>query len=176
MSDRRLDAVVRAGRRALGTGRPRLFARGGRDRGVSAVVAKTLEAGIVVLFISLLVAVLYGGVVPEYRAAAGDELGERVLAEAAVEVQTAVPETPSTEAAVRHELPTTIEAATYRIVAENGSLVLVHGDPAIENELPLALPSDVVRVEGEWYSHETAVVRVEETDAGRVVRLEPGGE
>lgn len=153
-----------------------LLAMCGRDRGVSAVVAKTLEAGIVVLYVSMLVSVLYGGVVPEYRAAAGDELGERVLAEAAVEIQTAVPEDRQSEATVRHELPTTIESATYRITAENDSLVLRHDDPAIENEVPLVLPADVVRVEGTWASHEPAAVRVEQTDAGRIVWLESGGD
>lgn len=162
--------LVTVSKRVAGT-----VAHGNRDRAVSAVVAKTLEAGIVVLYISLLVTVLYGGVVPEYTSAAGDELGERVVSEAAIEVQTAVPADTRSEATVRHELPSSIESASYRIVVENESLVLVHTDPAIDAEVPLALPPDVERVEGEWYSHEPAVVTVEQTDDGRVVRLEPGG-
>lgn len=152
-----------------------------RDRGVSAVVAKSLEAGIVVLYISLLVSVLYGGVVPEYRGAAGDELGERILAEAVVEVQSAVPGDDRTEATVRHDLPTTIQSATYRIEARTSpdtgrhELVLLHDDPAIDGALPLVLPADVERVEGAWDSHEPGVVEIESTDDGRIVRLERGG-
>lgn len=144
----------------------------GRQRAVSAVVGKTLEAGIMVLYVSLLVSALYGGVVPEYRGAAGDELGDRVLAEAALEVQTAVSEDARTEADVRHDLPTSIRGTTYRIVAENETLRLVHSDAAVGGELPVALPDDVVRIEGTWYSHERSLVRVERTPAGRVVRLE----
>lgn len=146
-----------------------------RERAVSAVVGKSLEAGIVVLYVSLLVSTLYGGVVPEYRAAAGDELGERVLAEAAVEVQTAVPADPRTEARVRHDLPTTIRGGTYSVVAENDTLRLEHPDDAIGGEQPLALPPDVERVEGTWHSHQTTVVTVEQTDDGRVVRLHAEG-
>lgn len=159
----------------IGRRSSRTAARSGRwdrQRGVSAVVGKTLEAGIVVLYVSLLVSTLYGGVVPEYRGAAGEELGDRVLAEAALEVQIAVSEDPRTEASVRHDLPTTIRETTYRIVAENESLRLVHSDAAVGAELPLALPADVVRIEGTWYSHEQAVVTVERTADGRIVRLE----
>lgn len=143
-----------------------------RGRATSAVVGKTLEAGIVVLYVSMLVAVLYGGVVPEYQDAAGEELGERVLAEAAVAIGTAVPEDPGAEATVRHRVPETISRTTYRIVAANGSLALVHDDDAVGGAVPLALPEDVVRVEGEWSSAEQPIVRVDRAPAGRVVRLE----
>lgn len=143
-----------------------------RDRAVSAVVGKTLEAGIVVLYVSMLVAVLYGGVVPGYEAAASEELGERVLAEAALEVRTAVPADAGSEATVRHRLPETIGGTTYRVVAGNGSLALVHPDRGVGGEVPLVLPDDVARVEGEWSSADRAVVRVERTPDGRVVRLE----
>lgn len=144
----------------------------GRDRGVSAVVGKTLEAGIVVVYVSMLVGVLYGGVVPAYQGAAGDELGERVLAEAVLEVQTAVPADPNSETTVRHRLPRTVAGEPYRIVATNRSLRLVHDDPAVGGTVPLVLPDDVSRVEGEWSSGAVAVVRVERTASGRVVRLE----
>lgn len=144
----------------------------GRDRAVSAVVGKALEAGIVVLYASLLAATLYGGVVPEYERAAGAELGERVLAEAAVEVQTAVPEDPRATATVRHDLPRTIDGSTYRVAAGDGELVLHHPDPAVGGSVPLALPPDVDRVVGAWDSHERGRITVERTDEGRVVRLE----
>jgi len=152
--------------------RPTSPATADRDRAVSAVVGKTLEAGIVVLYVSMLVAVLYGGVVPEYQAAASEELGERVLAEAAFEVRSAVPADPGSETTVRHRLPETIGGTTYRIVAADESLVLEHPDGAVGDELPLALPGDVARLEGEWSSTDRVVVRVEATPDGRVVRLE----
>lgn len=148
----------------------------GDDRGVSAVVGKTLEAGIVVLYISLLVAVLYGGVVPEYESTTGTELGERVLAEGTLEVQRAVPADPDATATVEHELPRSIDDKPYRVVGHNDSLELVHDDEAVGGEVPLTLPPDVVRVEGEWESTATAIVRVERTAAGRVVYLEVGEE
>ncbi|AGN01324.1 hypothetical protein L593_06885 [Salinarchaeum sp. Harcht-Bsk1] len=148
--------------------------RGGTDRALSAVVGKTLEAGIVVLYISMLIGVLYGGVVPEYQQTTGAELGERVLAESVLEVQSAVPADPDATATVRGDLPRSIDNDPYRIVASNASIELVHEDPAIGGEVPLAMPSDVIRVEGEWESTASAVVRVETTPAGRVVRLEAG--
>lgn len=167
MNERR-DLPTRGGR----AGSIRDSETGECDRGLSAVVGKSLEAGIVVLYISMLVGVLYGGVVPEYEAAAGEELGERVLAEAALEVQSAVPADPDTEATARHDLPASIDGSTYRIEAQDGGLALVHGDHAVDQEVPLVLPADVDRVEGAWASSETNVVRVEQTDDGRVVVLE----
>jgi len=145
-----------------------------RDRAVSAVVGKSLEAGIVVLYISTMVGVLYGGVVPEYQATTGEELGERVLAESVLEVQTAVPADPEATGTTRHQLPRTIDDEPYRIVASNDSLRLVHDTAAISTTIPLRLPSDVQRVEGEWRSSAPAVVTVEQTSSGRVVRLEAG--
>lgn len=168
------DGATREGAAQWFPGVRRFVVPSGRDRAVSAVVAKTLEAGIVVLYVSLLVAVLYGGVVPEYRGAAGAELGERVVAEAAVEVQTAVPQDPRAEATLRHDLPASIESASYSVVARNETLVLVHPDPAVEAAVPLVLPADVDRVEGEWHSGDPAAVSVEQTDEGRVVRLHGG--
>lgn len=175
MSDDPADVATEHSPDPRGGGRqvaPRGPAAADRDRAVSAVVGKTLEAGIVVLYVSMLVAVLYGGVVPEYEAAASDELGERVLAETALAVQTAVPADPSSEATVRHRLPETVAGSTYRIVAANRSLRLVHEDAAVGGTVPLVLPEDVDRVEGEWVSSEVGVVRVERTDTGRVVHLE----
>ena len=145
-------------------------------RALSAVVGKTLEAGIVVLYVSLLIGVLYGGVVPEYESTTGAELGERVLAESALEVQGAVPADPDATATVEHDLPRSIDSEPYRIVADDGSLELVHEDEAVGGTVPLALPPDVVRVEGEWESSAPTVVRVERTPAGRVVHLEVGEE
>lgn len=145
-----------------------------RDRGVSAVVGKALEAAIVVLYVSLLIATLYGGAIPEYESAAGAELGERVLAESVLEVRAAVPASGAGTATVAHDIPRTIDDEPYRIVAANDSLQLVHEDRSIGGRLPLALPADVQRVEGEWLSTAEQAIVVERTPGGRVVRLVEG--
>ena len=67
------------------------FELAGDERALSPVVGKTLELGIVVLFVGLLTTVLLAGVVPDYRTATGKELGERVLTTAAQEIEHAVP-------------------------------------------------------------------------------------
>lgn len=172
----RSDRSRRSWRRDRGRGRSAGCggALRGDDRGVSAVVGKTLEAGIVVLYVSLLVGVLYGGVVPEYEATTGAELGERILGESVLEVQGAVPADPDATATVEHELPRSIDNEPYRVVGNDDSLELVHEDDAVGGEVPLRLPADVVRVEGEWESTAPAIVRVERTAAGRVVHLEVG--
>ena len=146
-------------------------------RAVSPVVGKALEASIVVLYIGLLSATLYGGVVPEYRTAAGAEVGERVLAQSAERVQQAVP----TEARAVHvraevSLPRTIRGEPYAVRTDNRSLVLDHSAERVSGRVTLALPETVESVSGNWSSGEPAVVVVrgtEETD-GLAVRLESG--
>ncbi|WP_254537003.1 DUF7266 family protein [Halomarina litorea] len=142
------------------------------ERGVTPVVAKTLEAGLVVLFIALLTTTLFGGAVPQYRATAGDAVADRTLAAAVERVQQAVPPV-SREVSVRLRvaLPETIRGAGYEVRAEGRTLVLVHPDAAIGGRVPLTLPDSVVRVEGSWTSTSEAVVRVESTPGGLVVRL-----
>ncbi|MFD1644398.1 DUF7266 family protein [Haloarchaeobius litoreus] len=145
-------------------------------RGVSPVVGKTLEIGVVVLYIGLLSTTLYGGVVPDFRSAAGDEVADRTLAGATQEVEDAVP--PGTATAVdvhrRVELPRTIRGEPYHVRVVGRTLVLDHPDPNIGVETTLAFPTTVVRVEGSWSSTAEAFVVVERTDAGLVVRLARG--
>ena len=146
------------------------------DRGFSTVVEKVLAIGLVTLFVSLVSVTVYGGVVPDARTAAGEQLSERTLATAAERVQQAVP--PNATAAdvrVRVDLPPTIRGAGYEIRAENRSLVLDHPRDRLDDRARLALPESVVRVEGRWGSGETTYVHVRRVDAGLVVRLEAGG-
>ena len=146
------------------------------DRGLAPVVSKALEAGIVVLYVGLLVAALYGNVVPGYRTAAGAEIGERALATAAERVQQAVPPAArAVDARYRVDLPRTIRGRGYRIRAAGRTLVLDHPHPAVGREAELALPPRVARVEGTWSSREPSVVRVTDAPGGLVVRLEAGG-
>lgn len=144
-------------------------------RAVSPVVGKALEVSVVVLYIGLVSTTLYGGVVPGYRSAAGDELADRTLAGVTQHVEDAVPPA-ATDVAVRRavDLPRTIRGEPYHVRVENRTLVVDHPDPRVSAAAPLALPPSVVRVEGSWSSTARAFVVVERTDAGLVVRLERG--
>ncbi|PSP55343.1 hypothetical protein BRC82_06225 [Halobacteriales archaeon QS_1_67_19] len=146
------------------------------SRGLSPVVGKAFEATIVVLYVGLLSTTLYGGLVPEYRTAAGAEVGERVLAESAQRVQQAVPpDARAVEARTAVALPETIRGREYALRVENRSLVLDHPTPGIGGRTRLALPETVASVRGEWESRESAVIAVAEGPDGLVVRLEAGG-
>lgn len=147
------------------------------ERGATPVVGKALEAAIVVLFIGLLTTVLYGGVVPEYRSAAGAEVGDRVLATASQEIQGAVPESPVATARAPVQLPKQIRGDAYRIRTTGTDpprLVLEHPHPSVDGSIPLVLPDDVVTVDGSWTSTEASVVEVRQTEDGRVVELHDG--
>ena len=146
-------------------------------RAVSPVVGKVMEAAIVVLYIGLLSSTLYGGLVPDYRTAAGAEVGERVLAESAQRVQQAVPPNAS-RVRVRApvELPTTVRGTSYEIRATGGrTLVLDHPHVGVGGRTALALPNSVVSVAGEWESQRDAFVVVRSTPTGLEVRLVSGG-
>ena len=144
-------------------------------RGVSPVVGKALEISVVVLYIGLLSTTLYGGVVPDFRSAAGDELADRTLAGATQEVEDAVPpEMAAVDVRQRVELPRTIRGEPYHVRTDGRTLVLDHPDPNVGVETTLAVPAAVVQVEGSWSSTAEAFVVVERTDAGLVVRLERG--
>jgi hypothetical protein len=142
------------------------------DRAVVPAVGKALEASIVMLYIALVTTTLFGGVVPDYRVAAGQELADRTLSTAAHRVQGAVgPDVARSSARVRVDLPATIRSDGYRIRADGGDLVLDHPDGGIGSRTTLALPDHVVAVRGEWHSHERPVVVVEPARGGVVVRL-----
>lgn len=131
-------------------------------RAVAPAVGKALEAGLVVLFVGVLTTALYGGVVPDARNAAGDEVGDRALQHAASEIAATVPATDGVRSAERTvSLPTSIRGDGYRIAAANGSLVLDHDHPAVGGRTPLLLPDRVREVRGSW------------TGGGGVVRVRP---
>ena len=143
-----------------------------RDRAVSPVVGKALEAALVVLYLGLLTTTLYGGVVPEYRATAGAEVGERTLAAAASEVERAVPSAAESVAVeVRVDLPRTIAGDRYAVRVDGETLVLDHADPAVGGRARLSLPDHVVAVRGAWESTASPVVRVSSVDGGVEVVL-----
>lgn len=140
---------------------------------MSPVVGKAVEATLVVLYLGLVTATLYGGAVPEYRAAAGEEVAERIASNVATDIQDAVPpEAVAAETQVEIELPATIAGETYRIYADDGRLVLDHPNPDVSTVVPLVLPDRVLDVSGTWESGESARVRVTSTDGDVEVHLE----
>lgn len=142
------------------------------DRATSPVVGKALEAGLVMLYIGMLTASLYGGVVPEYRTTAGIEVSERVLTETSYTIQQAVPpDATAAHAEVHVDIPGQIQGSVYQISIENQTLVLNHSNPEIAGELPLALPDSVSIAGGEWESHQRTVVEVRRGDDGFKVTL-----
>ncbi|WP_435360551.1 DUF7266 family protein [Haloarchaeobius sp. DFWS5] len=171
----RPDHICRGGHIARGgrVGRGVSDDRNDREeRGLSPVVGKVLEASVVLLYLGMLTTTMYGGVVPDYRGDAGDELADRTLAATTQQVEAAVPPN-ATRVAVRHavDLPRTLRGEPYRIRVDGRRLVLDHPDKHVTSDAVLALPAHVVRVEGEWASNEQAVVVVERTTDGVVVRL-----
>lgn len=151
------------------------MAEGPRDRAVAPTAGKLFEVGLVVLYVGLVAATLYGGAVPGYRSAAGDAVAERTLAAATQEVQQAVPPNgTSVEAAGRVELTDTIRNRPYAVRVDSRALVVDHPHPEVTARARLALPSSVVAVRGNWSSAAPAWVVVEGTPRGTVVRLEEG--
>lgn len=131
------------------------------DRGLVPVVGKSLEAVIVLLYITALVATLHGGVLPEYRTATAAEMSDRTLAATAGRIEASIPPRSSAIDATRTvDLPDTIGRATYRIRAENDTLVLDHPDPTLSGRVGLALPARVATIEGTWESDDRTVLRI----------------
>lgn len=156
---------------------------GGADRGVVPAVGKALEAGVVVLFVALLSSTLYGGVVPDARTAAGEEVGERSLQHAAASVEAAVPESARAAGGLANDtalverrvsLPATIRGRGYRITANGTDLVLVHAHDRVGGRTPLVLPDSVRAVRGTWTGGEGLVRVTAHPDGGLVVELAEG--
>lgn len=135
------------------------------NRAATPVVGKALEVAVLVVFVGLVSAALFGSVVPAYRTAAGEEVGDRVLVAAAGQVEHAADAPAGVESRrVDVALPRTIRGVAYvvRVTAVNGTpaLVLDHPRSRIGGTRPLTLPSRVTTVEGELHSagEPTAVV------------------
>lgn len=145
-------------------------------RAVAPVVGKVLEAGLVVVYVGLVTSALFGGVVPDYRSAAGDAVADRTAAAAAQHVQQAVPPNASAvRVRTRVHIPSTIRGTAYDVAVRDRTLVVDHPHPAVAAEVPLALPASVVAVRGRWHSTRPAVVSVRSVPGGLVVRLHAGG-
>lgn len=144
-------------------------------RGVAPAVGKALEAGIVVLFIVLLTTTLYGGVVPNARASAASEVGERTLQHAARSIEAAVPAVGTNATVVRRvTLPETILGRGYEVVANGTSLVLRHPHPRVGGRTPLVLPGNVRNVRGNWTDGDVVVLVRPHPVSGVIVVLAEG--
>lgn len=171
-------------------------ATGPGDRATSPMVAKSLEAAVVVLFIGVVTTGLYAGIVPDYRSVTSAEVGDRTLAAAGHEIERTVPPTGESVAVERRvELPTTIRSEPYRVVAVGGDegdangtggsggsgetgdvgdgarIELRHPHPAVEGSRALSLPEHVVDVRGEIAGGDGWVVVSSDPDGGVVVTL-----
>jgi hypothetical protein len=145
------------------------------NRAVSPAVGKILAAGLAVLYIATATGLLLGGVVPEYRTAAGAELGERVLATAGGTLERAVPDTDArVSARVRADLPATIRDASYALELRRGVLRLDHPEDALDTRTRLSLPSSVAPINSTWRSGEPFVVVVSGPPANRTLALAGG--
>jgi hypothetical protein len=142
------------------------------DRAVSAVVEKTLELGLITLYVTLVTTTLLAGTVPQAETETGDAIAERTVAAAAERIEQAVPPT-ATAVTVRERvsLPATIRGTAYDLRADGERLVLVHPDQGIAAEATLTLPDRVTAVEGRWESGGETVIAVDRSPSGLVVRL-----
>jgi len=149
----------------------------GDERGVTPSVGKAMEAGIVVLFVALLSTILLGGLVPDYRAATGAQLGDRVLATASQEIERAIPPTARAVDTRRTvELPSAIVGEGYEVRTDGRWLVLDHPNAAVSGRIRLVLPASVDRVKGTWESGAETVVTVRGDENRLAVELTEEGE
>ena len=144
----------------------------GTDRATTAVVGKTLEAALVVLFVGLLTTTLHAGIAPAYERAAGEEVADRVLVAASEEIERAAPperhgtERYGLELERRVDLPPRIASGNYRVIAEETSLRLEHPETGIEATMELAVPASVTEVTGSWRSGAETVLVIEADESG----------
>lgn len=137
------------------------------------VVGKALEIGVVVAYVSIVVTIVYGGVVPAAQSSGDAHHADAVLVRAADALDHAIPST-GVAPTVRYRvaLPETIGGDGYRIHWTNDSLVLTHPDPAIGGRVPLPVPEAVNAVQGNLTG--SGVVVVNTTATGWLVTLEEG--
>jgi hypothetical protein len=143
------------------------------NRGLSPVVGKTLAASLAVLYVAGMTALLLNGPVPAGRTAAGGELGERVLATAAGNVEAALPDGDRrVDTRTEVPMPATVRNAGYALELRGGRLVFDHPVDALDRETRLSLPANVTVADGDWQSTDRLVVRVTGPPDNRTLWLE----
>ena len=119
------------------------------NRATSPAVGKLLGIGLVLLYLSGATSVLVGSVVPTAQRATGQELAERVVADASARVERALePVGGRVSGRLSLDLPPTIAGAGYRLALRDGRLRLRHPDPAIAATAGLGLPASVTALDG----------------------------
>lgn len=146
------------------------------DRGLTPVVSETLVIGLVLLYIGLLTAVLYGSVIPEYQTTTGAEISDRVLATATERVEQDVTESYRLDVRSSVELPSTINDRAYSLRAENRTLMLEHPHPEIGGQARPELPESVRAINGSWRSHAPLLIRVVGDETGYRITIEEGND
>lgn len=142
------------------------------DRAAAPVVGKALEIAVLVVFVGVVSAALFGSVVPTYRTAAGDEVADRALAAVAGQVDTAAVTTDSVdERRVTVSMPRTIRGAAYviRVTNESGApaLVLDHPHAGVGGSITLSTPAEAA-VTGQLRSTAEPTVVVSRHEDGTV--------
>jgi hypothetical protein len=144
------------------------------SRAVSAVIEKVVAIGLVVLFVSGFGAALFGGVVPDYRASAADELAERSLAAVADGVEAAVPASRAAADVTRTvTVPATIAGSAYRFELTDRQLRVRHPEPSVGATTRLAIPADVA-VTNRSVSAGAVRIGVSGDGSNRTLELGPG--
>lgn len=144
------------------------------ERAVSAVVAKTLAAGLAMMYIAGMTGIILGGIVPDYEHTTGEELSERTLATAATTIEGSVPQANGTvNTTSTAELPSTIDGQSYRIELSDRTLSLVHPTESIGHSTRLSLPPDTTAENGTVASSEQFRVRVTGPASNRTVSVDP---
>ncbi|RRJ29183.1 DUF7266 family protein [Halocatena pleomorpha] len=146
------------------------------NRGLTPVVSEVLLIGLVLLYIGLVTAVLYGSAIPEYQATSGAEMGDRVLATATEHVQQSVFPSYRLDARSSIALPETINNQAYSLRTANRTLILEHPHPEIGGRARLAVPSSVHSIEGQWRSHTPLSVRAVGNETGYRITIAASSE
>lgn len=114
------------------------------ERALSPVVEKTLASGLAIVYISGMLGLLLGGVVPDYETSTSEELSERITATTAEHIERSLPETSGqVDVTTTVDLPGTIQNTGYQLMLENETLKLEHPDATVERETTLALETNV---------------------------------
>ncbi|UPM43581.1 DUF7266 family protein [Halocatena salina] len=144
------------------------------DRGLTPVVSEALLIGLVLLYIGLVTAVLYGNVIPEYQTTSGAEMGDRILATATEHVQRGVFPSYRLDARISIDLPETINNRAYSIRTANRTLILEHPHPEIGGHARPAVSESIRSIDGSWRSHTPLSVRVVGNETGYRITIAEG--
>lgn len=141
-------------------------------RGLTPVVGKSLAVGLTLLYVTGMVGVLLGGVVPAYEKTAGAKIGDRVLSTAAGEIeQTASQSEGDLVVRASVELPPTINSAGYRLVLSGRTLRLDHPDEEIGGRVRLSLQPGLTVRSGAWDGGEELLIEMSGSADSRVLTI-----